>query len=192
VPKALRARRVNSAHEWLTPQQQTGRELPASRPASDGDSARVFGSGARQVRFLTRSCFCLLRGGGPAARSPRRRPSSPTAPWRRSSTTRAVSHSCACIGSPCLRQCVHGASIGGADWLGSDVLQLVRRAGPTAPVPKLFEAFGDVTPSARAYGHKLQQESALRWQVWLAWSCVRESRPPAQRLADGGETARNG
>jgi hypothetical protein len=23
-----------------------------------------------------------------------------------------VSHSCACIGSPCLRQCVHGASIG--------------------------------------------------------------------------------
>eukprot|EP01046_Picozoa_sp_COSAG06_P067823 COSAG06_NODE_17756_length_923_cov_0.759709_1_plen_129_part_10 len=25
----------------------------------------------------------------------------------------AVSHLCACIGSPCLRQCVHGASIGG-------------------------------------------------------------------------------
>jgi hypothetical protein len=25
----------------------------------------------------------------------------------------AVSHSCACIGSPCLRHCVHGASIGG-------------------------------------------------------------------------------
>jgi hypothetical protein len=25
-----------------------------------------------------------------------------------------VSHFCACIGSPCLRQCVHGASIGGA------------------------------------------------------------------------------
>eukprot|EP01049_Picozoa_sp_SAG25_P009057 SAG25_NODE_866_length_5015_cov_1.822213_3_plen_155_part_00 len=25
----------------------------------------------------------------------------------------AVSRSCACIGSPCLRQCVHGASIGG-------------------------------------------------------------------------------
>jgi hypothetical protein len=24
----------------------------------------------------------------------------------------AVSHSCACIGSPCLRHCVHGASIG--------------------------------------------------------------------------------
>jgi hypothetical protein len=24
-----------------------------------------------------------------------------------------VSHSCACIGSPCLRQCVHGVSIGG-------------------------------------------------------------------------------
>jgi SAM-dependent methyltransferase len=29
----------------------------------------------------------------------------------------AVSHSCACIGSPCLRPCVHGASIGGGfDW----------------------------------------------------------------------------
>eukprot|EP01047_Picozoa_sp_COSAG01_P019109 COSAG01_NODE_1053_length_11913_cov_4.198307_6_plen_79_part_00 len=25
----------------------------------------------------------------------------------------AVSRSCACIGSPCLRRCVHGASIGG-------------------------------------------------------------------------------
>jgi hypothetical protein len=25
-----------------------------------------------------------------------------------------VSRSCACIGSPCLRHCVHGASIGGA------------------------------------------------------------------------------
>jgi hypothetical protein len=31
-----------------------------------------------------------------------------------STTTAAVvSHSCACIGSPCLRRCVHGASIGG-------------------------------------------------------------------------------
>jgi hypothetical protein len=27
----------------------------------------------------------------------------------------AVSHSCTCIGSPCLRHCVHGASIGGGD-----------------------------------------------------------------------------
>jgi hypothetical protein len=26
-----------------------------------------------------------------------------------------VSHSCACIGSPCLRHCVHGASIGASD-----------------------------------------------------------------------------
>jgi hypothetical protein len=26
-----------------------------------------------------------------------------------------VSHSCACIGSRCLRQCVHGASIGGEE-----------------------------------------------------------------------------
>jgi hypothetical protein len=30
---------------------------------------------------------------------------------RRARTT-TVSHSCACIGSPCLRHCVHGASIG--------------------------------------------------------------------------------
>jgi hypothetical protein len=29
--------------------------------------------------------------------------------WRRQ-----VSHSCACNGSPCLRHCVHGASIGGS------------------------------------------------------------------------------
>eukprot|EP01047_Picozoa_sp_COSAG01_P032970 COSAG01_NODE_2405_length_7756_cov_2.156589_2_plen_87_part_00 len=27
----------------------------------------------------------------------------------------AVSHLCACIGSPCLRHCVHGASIGDDD-----------------------------------------------------------------------------
>jgi hypothetical protein len=31
-----------------------------------------------------------------------------------SAAAAAVSHSCACIGSPCLRDCVHGASIGGA------------------------------------------------------------------------------
>eukprot|EP01049_Picozoa_sp_SAG25_P011574 SAG25_NODE_1434_length_3030_cov_2.096213_2_plen_320_part_00 len=30
-----------------------------------------------------------------------------------STAAAAVSHSCACIGSPCLRHCVHGASIGG-------------------------------------------------------------------------------
>eukprot|EP01047_Picozoa_sp_COSAG01_P066873 COSAG01_NODE_9321_length_2484_cov_7.972327_3_plen_101_part_00 len=28
-------------------------------------------------------------------------------------TRTAVRHSCACIGSPCLRRCVHGAPIGG-------------------------------------------------------------------------------
>jgi hypothetical protein len=31
----------------------------------------------------------------------------------------AVSHSCACIGSPCLRHCVHGAPIGGGGGGGS-------------------------------------------------------------------------
>jgi hypothetical protein len=32
----------------------------------------------------------------------------------------AVSHSCACIGSPCLSHCVHGASIGADDDGGVD------------------------------------------------------------------------
>jgi hypothetical protein len=32
----------------------------------------------------------------------------------------AVSHSCACIGLPCLRHCVHGASIGGGGGAGFD------------------------------------------------------------------------
>jgi hypothetical protein len=32
--------------------------------------------------------------------------------YLRNATFAAVSHSCACIGSPCLRHCVHGASIG--------------------------------------------------------------------------------
>eukprot|EP01047_Picozoa_sp_COSAG01_P012761 COSAG01_NODE_582_length_15201_cov_7.218315_23_plen_149_part_00 len=31
----------------------------------------------------------------------------------------AVSHFCACIGSPCLRQCVHGAPIGGGSGPGA-------------------------------------------------------------------------
>eukprot|EP01047_Picozoa_sp_COSAG01_P041142 COSAG01_NODE_3513_length_5984_cov_63.855905_4_plen_408_part_00 len=33
----------------------------------------------------------------------------------------AVSHFCACIGSPCLRQCVHGASIGGGGGVSGPV-----------------------------------------------------------------------
>jgi hypothetical protein len=32
----------------------------------------------------------------------------------------AVSHSCACIGSPCLRRCVHGAPIGGGGGGGAE------------------------------------------------------------------------
>jgi hypothetical protein len=36
-----------------------------------------------------------------------------------------VSHSCACIGSPCLRHCVHGAPIGGGQ-------AAVASAGPLA------------------------------------------------------------
>jgi hypothetical protein len=44
-----------------------------------------------------------------------------------STTTAAVvSHSCACIGSPCLRRCVHGASIGG----GGDGAALCQRERP--------------------------------------------------------------
>eukprot|EP01049_Picozoa_sp_SAG25_P007205 SAG25_NODE_574_length_6809_cov_44.177943_7_plen_580_part_01 len=35
----------------------------------------------------------------------------------------AVSHSCACIGSPCLRHCVHGASIGGGGGGGDGLLE---------------------------------------------------------------------
>jgi hypothetical protein len=38
-----------------------------------------------------------------------------------------VSHSCACIGSPCLRHCVHGASIGGGGGGGSSRRRRRRR-----------------------------------------------------------------
>jgi NADPH:quinone reductase-like Zn-dependent oxidoreductase len=39
------------------------------------------------------------------------------APWKTKPTVLIlVSHSCACIGSPCLRQCVHGAPIGRLGW----------------------------------------------------------------------------
>jgi hypothetical protein len=48
-----------------------------------------------------RGCWC-----GQAAHRLRRR--------RRRRRAAAVSGFCACIGSPCLRHCVHGASIGGA------------------------------------------------------------------------------
>jgi hypothetical protein len=43
----------------------------------------------------------------------------------------AVSRSCACIGSPCLRHCVHGASVGGGDGVRVCV-HLCRRAGGKA------------------------------------------------------------
>eukprot|EP01047_Picozoa_sp_COSAG01_P020065 COSAG01_NODE_1134_length_11558_cov_8.381360_9_plen_231_part_00 len=39
----------------------------------------------------------------------------------------AVSHFCACIGSPCLRQCVHGASIGTAGVAGAEHAAHARR-----------------------------------------------------------------
>eukprot|EP01047_Picozoa_sp_COSAG01_P020067 COSAG01_NODE_1134_length_11558_cov_8.381360_11_plen_100_part_00 len=48
----------------------------------------------------------------------------------------SVSHFCACIGSPCLRQCVHGASIGGDDGGGAAARVLVlpaRRQGAPPP-----------------------------------------------------------
>jgi hypothetical protein len=39
----------------------------------------------------------------------------------------AVCHSCACIGTPCLRHCVHGASIGGAEEGGGLELAVLTR-----------------------------------------------------------------
>jgi hypothetical protein len=51
--------------------------------------------------------------GGSKQRSSRKKPSRHKAPMM--TKLSAVSRSCACIGSPCLRQCVHGASIGGSD-----------------------------------------------------------------------------
>jgi hypothetical protein len=41
----------------------------------------------------------------------------------------AVSHSCACIGSPCLRYCVHGASIAGREHWAAQAEHGVERAG---------------------------------------------------------------
>jgi hypothetical protein len=51
-----------------------------------------------------------------------------------------VSHSCACIRSPCLRQCVHGASIGGvAAGLGG---LLDAAAAVQAPAPAVADSAG--------------------------------------------------
>jgi hypothetical protein len=50
---------------------------------------------------------------------------------------RKVSHFCACIGSPCLRQCVHGASIGGVGVLGGARCCACAAAGAgRAPAPR--------------------------------------------------------
>jgi hypothetical protein len=45
----------------------------------------------------------------------------------------SVSHSCACIGSPCLRHCVHGASIGGFHHRPEGWRQPSCRGGGAAP-----------------------------------------------------------
>jgi hypothetical protein len=48
-------------------------------------------------------------------------------------TTATVSHPCACIGSPCLRHCVHGASIGGGGVVSVGVL--AAHAGADGQLP---------------------------------------------------------
>jgi hypothetical protein len=73
-------------------------------------------SHARRVRCSS-SCTCTSTSAtpwGPTSSTPWWRPSRSRC-WHTPSRARAaaVSHSCACIGSPCLRHCVHGASIGG-------------------------------------------------------------------------------
>eukprot|EP01047_Picozoa_sp_COSAG01_P033062 COSAG01_NODE_2417_length_7736_cov_7.862511_6_plen_121_part_00 len=58
----------------------------------------------QRTRVATARRRCLLTGTAAAAAA-------------------AVSHSCACIGSPCLRHCVHGASIGGGGAEGQALCQ---------------------------------------------------------------------
>jgi hypothetical protein len=58
----------------------------------------------------------------------------------------AVSRSCACIGSPCLRQCVHGASIAGRPRGGGGAEGRGRRAGADAVEARGGARLGVVRP----------------------------------------------
>jgi hypothetical protein len=50
-----------------------------------------------------------------------------------------VSHSCACIGSPCLKHCVHGAAIGGTEPLTWRQLQKRKEAEKDRMRQEAFE-----------------------------------------------------
>jgi hypothetical protein len=75
--------------------------------------------------------------------------------WRRQSQRGArVSRFCVCIGSPCLRQCVHGASVGGA-------VVAVEPPGPSPPPPAGFWAGLHVVLVDRGWRHRSQVSRAL-------------------------------
>jgi hypothetical protein len=81
------------------------RQPQPPQPAADG--------GARGTECPPCAATECTRGGAATAEflpAPRRGSDCEATP---SVPEELVSHSCACIGSPCLRNCVHGASIGG-------------------------------------------------------------------------------
>jgi hypothetical protein len=79
----------------------------------------------------------------------------------------AVSHSCACIGSPCLRHCVHGASIGA-------------RGGGACHRSAALTLHGGLLARRRAHGvplHQPRRHHGVLWHVaggtgFLAGACT--------------------
>jgi hypothetical protein len=108
------------------------------------------------------------------------------------STAAAVSHSCACIGSPCLRHCVHGASIGSSGRAQPDPTTATarRRAARCGGRCVLFRRsvfrFTCVTPVI---------EDMETRRCWCWWGCREKCArwaTGASRMASGSRWARPG
>jgi hypothetical protein len=89
----------------------------------------------------------------------------------------AVSHSCACIGSPCLSHCVHGASIGDGGEAGRLVTEaLLAEAAAAAsanrrrrrkPPPDI--ATEDAVEAEEDDGEEWAQMQRRIWEAAAAW-----------------------
>jgi hypothetical protein len=115
----------------------------------------------------------------------------------------AVSRSCACIGSPCLRHCVHGASIGGggdcswqARWITSAFGTFPARLAFCINRHPLFRALLNLILSGLAFGGSKDNKYAdpfrggalLPAPVGLAQPCAK--RPSWLRLRDTWPTGK--
>eukprot|EP01047_Picozoa_sp_COSAG01_P018830 COSAG01_NODE_1029_length_12019_cov_560.144631_5_plen_102_part_00 len=73
-----------------------------------------------------------------------------------------MSHSCACIGSPCLRQCVHGAPTGGGGGGGAQARRLAQLQGALESDDAQLEALRGELAAAQQHEHAAQHHAAAQ------------------------------